>query len=377
MNILVMSSWYPSKSNLVSGIFVYEQVKALKALGENVIVFYPFDKSIEKGKVVKNIEEDIVVYRSNTDYIKNTKISRINSIIKSVNILSKIIKNEKIDLIHAHVCYIAGIIAAVHNMFYKKTPYIITEHSSKVKEYSNKTYNKKLFYFAYKNAEKVITVSNSLKEELKNLGYTFNNEIIGNIVNTNEYCIKEKSQFTTELKGLFIGLMNDNEVKGLQYFLPALENLLKNYSNSIKFTFIGDGPKRIKYEAMVKELNINNICNFIGGVPKKDIPKYIMDHDFLVLPSVKETFGSVLIEAMAAGKPVLATKCGGPDEFVTKDVGLLVEKESEEALEKGLIYIIDNYRKFNSYNIRKYAIENYSYEAIGNRLIDLYNSILN
>ncbi|NFV12584.1 glycosyltransferase family 4 protein [Clostridium sporogenes] len=372
-----MSSWYPSKSNLVSGIFVYEQVKALKALGENVIVFYPFDKSIEKGKVVKNIEEDIVVYRSNTDYIKNTKISRINSIIKSVNILSKIIKNEKIDLIHAHVCYIAGIIAAVHNMFYKKTPYIITEHSSKVKEYSNKTYNKKLFYFAYKNAEKVITVSNSLKEELKNLGYTFNNEIIGNIVNTNEYCIKEKSQFTTELKGLFIGLMNDNEVKGLQYFLPALENLLKNYSNSIKFTFIGDGPKRIKYEAMVKELNINNICNFIGGVPKKDIPKYIMDHDFLVLPSVKETFGSVLIEAMAAGKPVLATKCGGPDEFVTKDVGLLVEKESEEALEKGLIYIIDNYRKFNSYNIRKYAIENYSYEAIGNRLIDLYNSILN
>ncbi len=98
---------------------------------------------------------------------------------------------------------------------------------------------------------------------------------------------------------------------------------------------------------------------------------------FLVLPSVKETFGSVLIEAMAAGKPVLATKCGGPDEFVIKDVGILVEKKSEEALEKGLIYIIENYEKFNSYNIRKYAVENYSYEAIGNQLIDLYNSILN
>ncbi len=135
--------------------------------------------------------------------------------------------------------------------------------------------------------------------------------------------------------------------------------------------------KEKKYEAMVNELNINNICKFIGEVPKKEIPEYIMNHDFLVLPSVKETFGSVLIEAMAAGKPVLATKCGGPDEFVIKDVGILVEKKSEEALEKGLIYIIENYEKFNSYNIRKYAVENYSYEAIGNQLIDLYNSILN
>ncbi|GAA0062898.1 glycosyltransferase [Clostridium sporogenes] len=377
MNILIMSSWYPSKNNLVSGIFVYEQVKALKALGKNVIVFYPFDENIEKGKVVKSIEENIVVYRSNTDYIKNTKISRVNSIIKSVSILSKIVKIEKIDLIHAHVCYIAGIIASVHNMFYKKVPYIITEHSSKVKEYSNKNYNKKLFYFAYKNAQKVITVSNSLKNELKNLGYTFNDEIIGNIVDTNEYYIKDKNQLATGLNGLFIGLMNDNEVKGLQYFLPALQSVFKNYNDNIKFTLIGDGPKRKKYEAMVNELNINNICKFIGEVPKKEIPEYIMNHDFLVLPSVKETFGSVLIEAMAAGKPVLATKCGGPDEFVIKDVGILVEKKSEEALEKGLIYIIENYEKFNSYNIRKYAVENYSYEAIGNQLIDLYNSILN
>ncbi|MCW8000050.1 glycoside hydrolase, partial [Clostridium sp. cpc1] len=201
---------------------------------------------------------------------------------------------------------------------------MITEHSSKVKEYSNKNYNKKLFYFAYKNAQKVITVSNSLKNELKNLGYTFNDEIIGNIVDTNEYYIKDKNQLATGLNGLFIGLMNDNEVKGLQYFLPALQSVFKNYNDNIKFTLIGDGPKRKKYEAMVNELNINNICKFIGEVPKKEIPEYIMNHDFLVLPSVKETFGSVLIEAMAAGKPVLATKCGGPDEFVIKDVGILV-----------------------------------------------------
>ncbi len=73
----------------------------------------------------------------------------------------------------------------------------------------------------------------------------------------------------TGLNGLFIGLMNDNEVKGLQYFLPALQSVFKNYNDNIKFTLIGDGPKRKKYEAMVNELNINNICKFIGEVPKK------------------------------------------------------------------------------------------------------------
>ncbi|MFX0548025.1 glycosyltransferase [Hathewaya histolytica] len=376
MNVLVISSWYPNQNNSVSGIFVYEQVKALKLLGINVKVFYPFDKTIEKGRIFKSIEEDIVVYRCNTDYIKNTKISRINSIRKSVTILDKIIEEEKVDLIHAHVCYTAGIIAALHSIFYKKVPYIITEHFSKVKEYSEKYYNKKLFHFAYKNAQKVITVSNSLKNELSSLGYIFNGKVIGNIVDTTPYNIKDEKKVNTELKGIFIGLMSDNEVKGLQYFIPALHAVFNKYNYNIKFTFVGDGSKREKYEKIVSDLNISDICNFVGKVPKNEIPEYIMDHDFLVLPSIKETFGSVLIEAMAAGKPVLATKCGGPNEFVTKDVGLLVEKESQEALEEGLVYMINNCKRFDSYYIRKYVVENYSYQSIGNQLIDVYNSIL-
>ncbi|APQ97025.1 glycosyltransferase [Clostridium botulinum] len=377
MNILVISNWYPNKNNVVSGIFVNEQVKALKLLGVNIIVFFPFDKSIKEGVLVEDIEEGILVYRANTDNLKNSKLSRISSIRKSLKILNKIVIKHDINLIHAHVCYVAGIISYLYNKFYKKIPYIITEHSSKVSQYSSKFYNKILFYSAYKNAEKVISVSRSLENELKSLGYIFNSKIIGNIVDTKYYTTdNEYKLYDSSLKGLFIGLMGDNEVKGIQYLLPAISNFVKKHNYNVSFTFIGDGPKKIKYEKMVKELGIANICTFKGTILKKDIPEHIMKHDFLILPSIKETFGSVLIEAMAAGKPVLTTKCGGPEEFVTDKLGIVVKSKDIESLEKGLYEMVNNYKTFDKNYIKKFAQNEFSYETIGKKIKDTYCEVL-
>ncbi|MCS4463563.1 glycosyltransferase [Clostridium botulinum] len=99
--------------------------------------------------------------------------------------------------------------------------------------------------------------------------------------------------------------------------------------------------------------------------------------DFLVLPSIKETFGCVLIEAMACGKPVLATKSGGPNEFVNNNVGILVEPKNEKALEEGIDLIIKRYDTFDPEYIRKYVVDNYSYNIIGQKIRKVYDDILN
>lgn len=98
---------------------------------------------------------------------------------------------------------------------------------------------------------------------------------------------------------------------------------------------------------------------------------------FLVLPSIKETFGCVLIEAMACGKPVLATKSGGPNEFVNNNVGILVEPKNEKALEEGIDLIIKRYDTFDPEYIRKYVVDNYSYDIIGQKIRKVYDDILN
>ncbi|MCS4447536.1 glycosyltransferase [Clostridium botulinum] len=142
-------------------------------------------------------------------------------------------------------------------------------------------------------------------------------------------------------------------------------------------TFIGNGINKVKYEKMCEDLNIKNKCKFLGTIDKQDIPIYIKRNDFLVLPSIKETFGCVLIEAMACGKPVLATKSGGPNEFVNNNVGILVEPKNEKALEEGIDLIIKRYDTFDPEYIRKYVVDNYSYNIIGQKIRKVYDDILN
>jgi len=376
MKVLILSSWYPNIENNVSGIFVKEQAKALIKIGINAVVFFPYDKSLNKNQLIKNYEDGILTYRANTDYLNNSKISRINSVIKSIKLLKRITEENKIDIIHSHVCYSAGFVAAFYKKFYEM-PYIITEHMSYIKSYAAKAYNYKLFKYSYFHADKVIFVSEFLCNELIKLGFAFNKEIIGNVVEMPDNNLVSRVRGNNEFNIIFIGLMDITEVKGLQYFIPALSNFIKNHPEyDIKFTLVGDGEKRCTYEELCSELNIREKCNFLGKIPKGNIEALILQNDFLVLPSIKETFGSVLIEAMACGKPVLATKCGGPNEFVNDKVGTLVEPMNIKELENGILYMINNYNNFDFNYIKSYAAENFSYKAIGEKLKSIYLKVL-
>jgi len=97
--------------------------------------------------------------------------------------------------------------------------------------------------------------------------------------------------------------------------------------------------------------------------------------DFFVLPSFYENFGVVYIEAMACGKPVIATNAGGPKEIVNEDIGVLVPPKDVEALIKAIEYMLDNYQNYSTEKIAQYAKKRFSYEAIGKILDEVYKSI--
>lgn len=379
MNILLMTSWYPNKNHIINGVFVREQAKALLKVGLKPIVFYPNDNTVASNTLIQNYEDGITVYRANTYYLKNSKISRIYSIIKSIIFLNKIVKLNKIDLIHCHVCYPAGFSTALCAKL-NKIPFIITEHMSYLSDYAKKIYNRILLKYAYSHANLVICVSSALENEIKSLGFNFKSEILGNVVDTdiffendNKLHNKEENSF----KILFIGSMYASEVKGLQYFIPALSRVIKSNPNlSIKVSFIGEGAKKNDYMKLCRDLNIESMCSFYGLLPNEEISNIMNEHDFLVLPSIKETFGCVLIENMAVGKPVLSTCCGGPNEFVTEELGVLVKPGSILELEYGLNKIITEYNTFDSKVIRKFVVDNYSDQIIGAKLKQIYSNIL-
>jgi glycosyltransferase involved in cell wall biosynthesis len=84
----------------------------------------------------------------------------------------------------------------------------------------------------------------------------------------------------------------------------------------------------------------------------------------------------VLIEAMACGKPVVATTCGGPEDIVTSHTGILVPPEDEQALAQAVLEVLSDGDRFSPAVIRQYAVDNYAYEGIAARILDLYAEVV-
>ena len=94
--------------------------------------------------------------------------------------------------------------------------------------------------------------------------------------------------------------------------------------------------------------------------------------DVFVLPSLYETFGVVLIEALAAGKPVIATRCGGPESIVNDENGLLVAPANSDALGRAMRQMVEAIDRFNKDIIRSDCIARFSRQAVIEQLGRVY-----
>ena len=115
---------------------------------------------------------------------------------------------------------------------------------------------------------------------------------------------------------------------------------------------------------------------FLGKLTREQVKNQMLNSDAFVLSSEYETFGVVLVEALALGKPIIATKCGGPESIVSKEVGYLVEKNSIDNLAKAMRDLIETYSQFEARQIREYCAIEFSEEAVVKKLEIIYTDIL-
>jgi glycosyltransferase involved in cell wall biosynthesis len=132
---------------------------------------------------------------------------------------------------------------------------------------------------------------------------------------------------------------------------------------------IGDGEEKERLEALSIKLGIQKSVQFIGEVPHEQIPSYMQQADIFVLPSISEGFPSVILEAMACGLPIVASRVGGIPDIITNDTnGYLVEvKDSTDLANKMIILLQDDVlrKKISDNNrllVKKYSWENVIFE---------------
>ena len=135
----------------------------------------------------------------------------------------------------------------------------------------------------------------------------------------------------------------------------------------------GDGEERRALENLVQELDLVESVKFLGGLTRESVKDEIQKSSMFVISSHYETFGVVAIEALALGKPVLSTKCGGPESIITPKVGMLVKNNSVDELATGMLHLYEHLNDYNPNELKAYCLENFSEQAVVSKLIQVYS----
>jgi glycosyltransferase involved in cell wall biosynthesis len=382
MHILIIPSWYPTKLSPIAGIFFKEQARALHEYGNKITVAFPeildfkvSDSEDHESGLSFEVEDGINTYRyRGCNYLPRVPYVKKMIFYKRIKkIYKKVVKEQgKPDIIHAHACFLGGWAAAKLSKK-ENVPFILTEHASLVGKNLLNPYQKKILKNVLQNAKKVIAVGSGLERELAR--YINNDKItvIPNMISTNDFNVNfDKSNEREKFRFLSVASLSHN--KGMDILLKAFTESFKG--KNVELIIGGNGGERSNLEQLTKELDIENQVQFLGGLSRAEVKEQMQQCDVFVLASRYETFGVVYIEALACGKPVIATTSGGPETIVNEANGLLVPVDDSLKLSEAMSYMIESYHSYDSSMIRQDCVNRFSEEAVISKLEKVYNDCI-
>lgn len=291
------------------------------------------------------------------------------------------IKKKKIefDLIHSHFTWSMGYVGARLKEKYN-VPFIITAHGYDIYDlpFRDEEWSERIEY-VLNSADYVITVSNSNLECIKKLDVKTPVKVIPNGFRPDLFYPKNSEECKKILqlpsdKETILTVGNLVEIKGHKYLIEAMNEVVK-HRKDVLCIIVGSGKLKNKLEKQIKKLKLEDHVKLVGGKPHDEIPIWVNAADLFVLPSLRESFGVVQIEAMACGKPVVATYNGGSEEIITSgDYGLLVKPANPEELAEKILIGLD--REWDYEKIFEYA-KQFTWENAAKNILEVYKTVLN
>lgn len=383
IHVLIIPSWYPTEQSPVAGVFFAEQAKALHNAGIRVGVVAPIQRSIRtltKGhflnynfKTEFHEEDGIPIFRSLGWAIpKLPRVSRQIWLWQARRLINLYIQRfGKPDIIHAHAVIWGGV-AAFEASQRLGIPYIVMEHSSTYARGLIKPWQEPDIKIVLQRAAKRIAVSRSLAKLIAPYAMGLPIEVVPNIVDTEFFTLPQQSRSSRPFIFLSVALLTPN--KGIDVLIKAFEKEFRGHSE-VELWIGGDGPQRPDLERLVQRLSIESQVRFLGLLTREQVREAMWRANTFVLPSYVETFGVVFIEAMATGLPVIATRCGGPEEFVTPEVGRLVPPGDIEQLGEAMETVYRSWEVSFGEQISRWTAEKFSSLVVSSRLKEIYLSL--
>lgn len=394
MNLFIIPSWYPSPASPLSGIFTKEQIEAIAELAPDI---RPLVSLWGHGEGVLNASRpwlwpkrwlwylrqprNAVTERGGVYEIMSPKITWSDRLpfggvrqLVTVNRRNFLVAQQrfgKIDLIHAHVSYPGGYIASLLAQEHR-VPYVLTEHMGPFPfpNFLRDGMPLPEIAQAFSQAAASIAVSPSLADRIASFGFS-RPVVIPNMVDERVFFPAHPRPGKT----VFFTLCSITEQKGIDHLLDAIA-LWNPPADLFEFRIGGDGPQRAAYQAKAQAMGLSDRMRWLGLVSRAEAPSLFQDCHIYVMPSRHETFGVVYAEAIACGKPIIATRCGGPEFIVNDDNGVLVDIGDVSGLAWAMQTMASQWKRYNPQIIRSDFEKRFSRGAVIDQLRALYENVL-
>ena len=384
LRVCIVTTAFPRWFGDSRAPFVWGAAKALKdhGLAVRVVAMHnPGAKSYEMVDEIpiyrpRYLPEGLEVLQKESGGIpqawKSDPLSRFSLIpFFFVHALCVSMQARNVEIIHANWS-ISGAAALITQWIHHK-PVVITVQGSDVFQASKIRLVKEFTRIVLSKANKVIALSNSLLREATMMGVPLSNiQVIPNGVD-----VKLFPMGASQREPLIVFVGSLIERKGVEYLILAFHKLREQWPQG-KLKIIGDGNQNSYLRNLVNSLGLENRVEFLGNQPQSVVSSWLRNAQVLVLPSIEEGLGVVLLEALSSGTPCVGSKVGGIADVITPEVGILVPPADSQKLAEAIYQLVRDPQEWTifSNNARYRAETVYNWEKIGEKIIEVYKMIL-
>lgn len=386
MHVLIIPSWYPKNATDWGGSFFREHAIALNDAGMKVGVIAsalrPMSRPLEaifgRNGIEFEVDEGMPTFRSSAANFppRMPRLARRRTVSMTLRLYEAYIAAYgKPDLIHAQSALNAGC-AALKLKELHGIPYIVHEHSSAFARGLLGAEELLIAKEVFDEAAQVYAVSSVFADILARVTGIKAHAVgtIPNIVAGRLLSAPFARRHSGEFRFLHVSGLDEN--KNVQLALRAFAREFRGVPG-ISIRIVGDGPKGLALKALAQQLGVDGQTEFVGALSRDQIVDTFAESDAFVLPSSFETFGVVLIEAMAMGLPVVATRCGGPEDIVSEATGFLVDKDDLAGFASAMGALVAIKKFDDRQALRDRCRLRYGAEAITTQWGAAYGQVLN
>lgn len=379
MHVLFIPKWYPGRHDPQLGDFLRKQALAVASRVHLSVLHVEAVNTGDTSDELTTADgswELRIRYRPNTSWIGLWR--------RSINLVrywsacgrgwARIVKERGApDLIHSYIL-VRPVLFAWWMARKHRIPYLISEQSS---EYLDGTWEAKgplfkaLNHFLFRRAAAVTTVSAWLGDALVRLRLCARYTVVPNVVpGLDRYLPPAGSP------GHFLVVADlVDKTKNVSGVIRALAQARRT-DPRLRLTIIGDGPDRGALEQLAAELGMGPHVEFRGRVANTVVLDAMAGVFAVIVNSNVETFSVVTGEALAQGKPVIATRCGGPVAFMTPENGILIEPRDTHGLCEAMLHLTASASDYDPERIRRSVGERFSEAAVGATFLATYQTVL-